>query len=1045
MRWSMRYSAMVFVMALPVMGQEPAVPKGKQPIDSLKLPPGTVILVTPNPREHNPNVDAVILTPEEYQKLLAASEQLKKLSASDRSEAPSVCRLELHRDADAEFARVRAHFHFRTESARSNVLLGLENCRPVKASLEGGKLPSLVTAPIGGFQFVADSVGEYRLLVEAVIPLTNSPQARRGFKLGLPGAAITILERLDLPTDVNRPLLNGQPIKTIIGPNSVLALGPTKSLEVDWEIAPAVKPGETFFTVDSRIEARLDERFFTTTARHHVKVLRGSISEFQLTAPANAKISVVDAKSVTVEAPGEMRRTLWTLRRPPSADDLVFEVQMQLPATRRPLVVQGFPIARAAQIRGTLELIAPDYYRFVTTPRGELIRRDQAANQPGQRLDLFEFLSLPANGVLADLDPQPVKGELEAKSNHTLRLMESAWRLSSKFELRPNQRDADRIELEVPADLTDFRLIPADVFEVMGVAKTTAAGSRLIPLRPTTVTRAPLTLILEGDYKIALKVSANQLMLPRVVGVMDRGGTVTLELPPGTEARAELREWDHEHLSNWERPLTAIGQGKLAADTDRAPARLDITWRAAGADQPIRSFSDIEVLNGQAQIRQIFRIPSAPSQFHLRGPTLLAGRLNVTEGGTLSESGKDHWVVRPTVVSGKECTITIEFAIPIDILRSFAVPLLWPDQTTSCEYEVRVWAAPGPTGPRLPMVENGPWNAIAIPVVSDRTHLPALAIRTTGFDVPLVLRFSAIGSETPNAIIERTWIRASVDEVGAVAMRTRFLVRPLRNAPLAIRLPGPPILLRPSVRLDGRTVDVEIQNQQLMVPMTISGRSEHVLDINCTLPARSGWNVKLESPRPVGPINFGSVRWQVHGPEGDVGFETSAVLSPLVRWGWQRGLWSPTPGLSDAAMVRWFAGDLPNITAEPFDTTLLAMSERIETVWMVFIPRAVVSLLASLIALGIGGWLLSIRWNPIRLAMILVGLCGLLIIGWNWPQPAGELITLAQPGLVILLPAALVAGWIRRRAERRSVFAPLQLADVPVSQRDATSMERTAV
>src|SRR5205807_10268352 len=74
----------------------PAAPKPSsngRSLDPAKLPPNTVIIVSDNPRDALQNVDAVVLTPEEYKKLLDAAEQARRLAAPDRPQPPSGCRL----------------------------------------------------------------------------------------------------------------------------------------------------------------------------------------------------------------------------------------------------------------------------------------------------------------------------------------------------------------------------------------------------------------------------------------------------------------------------------------------------------------------------------------------------------------------------------------------------------------------------------------------------------------------------------------------------------------------------------------------------------------------------------------------------------------------------------------------------------------------------------------------------------------------------------------------------------------------------------------
>src|SRR5437763_13191306 len=78
--------------AAPSQPPEPGKAANKA-IDLAKLPPNAVIIVSDNPREALQHPEAVVLSPEEYKKLLDAAEQARRLVAPDKPEPPSVCRL----------------------------------------------------------------------------------------------------------------------------------------------------------------------------------------------------------------------------------------------------------------------------------------------------------------------------------------------------------------------------------------------------------------------------------------------------------------------------------------------------------------------------------------------------------------------------------------------------------------------------------------------------------------------------------------------------------------------------------------------------------------------------------------------------------------------------------------------------------------------------------------------------------------------------------------------------------------------------------------
>src|SRR5260221_14683915 len=91
-----------------------------RPLDSLKLPPGTVIIISSDPKDTFQKIDAVVISPEEYKRLLDAADQLKKQAAPDKPEPPSVCRISGKAEArgQTEVMRLRALFEFTTAGPR---------------------------------------------------------------------------------------------------------------------------------------------------------------------------------------------------------------------------------------------------------------------------------------------------------------------------------------------------------------------------------------------------------------------------------------------------------------------------------------------------------------------------------------------------------------------------------------------------------------------------------------------------------------------------------------------------------------------------------------------------------------------------------------------------------------------------------------------------------------------------------------------------------------------------------------------------------------
>src|SRR5712691_7899938 len=87
-----------------------------RPLDSLKFPPGTVIVITNDPKDTFQKIDAVVISPDEYKRLLEAAEQAKKQANPDKPEPPSVCRLsgKVETRGLTELVTLKAVFEFTT-------------------------------------------------------------------------------------------------------------------------------------------------------------------------------------------------------------------------------------------------------------------------------------------------------------------------------------------------------------------------------------------------------------------------------------------------------------------------------------------------------------------------------------------------------------------------------------------------------------------------------------------------------------------------------------------------------------------------------------------------------------------------------------------------------------------------------------------------------------------------------------------------------------------------------------------------------------------
>lgn len=986
-------------------------PKPPRVVDGLVLPPGTVIFVTSDPKAAVPAVDAVVLSPEEYRKLLASADAVRRLNQADQAQIPSACELSIkYNPADGpDAARVQINYHFRTERPKAVVKLGLQRGRPVSARYSDGELPVLL--PDGdGLIVRVDVPGEYRLIVEVEVPVA-ARGAERILELGLPGAAITTVDRVDLPRGVVKARLAGRTLpRTQTTGSTFVVLGPEKSFKLTWE-APVSGPGGAAFTAESRVEVQLDERFAVTHAKLDLLVVRGEIGEFRVRAPATAKVTA-DA-GATVEPPADPRSPYWVVRRPASAEDLGVEVRLKQPVGRQPLLVGAFPVAAAESQRGVLLLTAPAHIRINASPKNDATRSDAGAPPLGERREAFTYGRLNPTGGLAEVKPFAVRGELEVSSAHKLRLTEAGWRLTSTFILKPVRRELDRFDFDLPADLTELRVGPAEVAELVTDVRPS--------VRLAEPTRQPVTIEVEGLYPARVGVASAGLMLPRVLEAVERGGTVSVTASTEFEVRGTVREWDRDRVGEWDRLLDVEEGASLAAKVDGAPARVDLSWQRAGAGEPTRAVMEVHLGERQGEVRQTWKFPGAARKVVMRGPATLTGRVR-TSGRSLSELAAGEWLAHPP--EGRRNTATVDYSFPLagDPGAELDVPMLWPTDIGPCEVEVVVWAPPGSS--RRPIAAPGPWVEQPPRALSEQPRLPALCLTGSVAGAALRLRWAEAGVDGTAVIIDRAWIRADVGESAAL-IRARLLLRPTRSGPVIFELPGPAAALNAIATLDGAQVDLAANGWSVCARLgTDPDKPPQVFELRYQVPVRPGWRVVLEPPRPVVPAFVGPVRWQVVGPAGQVALDPSDNLDAVWDFGWDAGLIVPQPAWSGEALTRWFYGgprDEPTTVA----SGISGESAGLASIRLFVVPRPLIRLAASLAVLSLGLLVSGWRWSPRTIGCFALAGMSVFLVGSFRPQLVTELMTAAEPGFVVLLVTwVALAAW-RRRQQARSVFAPV--------------------
>jgi hypothetical protein len=1029
--------AALVLSAMAVRADEPAKSKS---IDPAKLPPNAIIIVSDKPADALQNVDAVVLSPDEYKKLLDAAAEAKRSTTPDRPEPPSVCRLsgKFETRGNRDVAVLRAEFQFRTTAPRSTVLLGLQKGKPVAATIDDGKLAVLVPLKDDdAFAVTVDTPGEHRVTVDLESPITSrgGKGNERGVELGLPGAAITTIQKLALPTGVTRVRLAGRsaPARQFaVGTESAPAflLGPATKLDLSWDTPPSVQ-GEPQTQVEGRYDVRVEDHSFLTRARLVLKVQNCVAGSWDIQVPPAAELS---AEGSTPESPVRIQKPAaagkpWTVRRDPSATDLVLDVTLRTPLAKgKPVVVPAFAVAGSTEQRGTITIGGPPHLRLTYHPSAELTRRESSdeANHDA----VFSFFRLSETGSLLTIDVQPARGDVETQVFHQLTLGERGWRWQGKFDVRPIRTELTAVDLELPAELQDLRSTSAELVEGITQVQDAAGDRPVVRVQLAEGRRKAFTFTLEGLYPLGGPASSASLILPRLLGTLDRGGQLAATTPAGLELRGSFREWEAGRPGEWERPLDPAPRGGsgLMATVDRAPARIDLTWRTPRSDQAVTATVDIQLGERQSTVRHQWHVPAGPRQFTLRGPASLAGRLRAIDGGTLTSTSPGEWAVQLTGSGNRESVLTVAYGF--QHTPPGVVPLVWLEPCPRCETDVRIYSAATPTGVLRPTGIEGPWAEVPPRPVADRPALPALALHGSGAHLPLTLHEAEyVAPSLTSLVVERTWIQAVIDADGRQAYRARYLVRPLQTHYLSVELPAAPAACGFVARLDGKqmpwTPSVTDGN---VVQLRLSAKAPALQELELVYalpPDASRWRLALKPPRLDRSVLAGPTRWQV-ATAGDDLLLGRGDTTPAWQWEWQRGLLAPRPAWSTTDLRTWFrsdAGPANDSNYDSLEATIAAGQPGVGPIQLFVVSKPLALLLGSLAALAMGwaGIRLDSAWRVAGVAVLAAGFAALAILR---PQWLAVFLYAAQPGMAVLVVLAFAWWAAQRRYRRRVLFLP---------------------
>jgi hypothetical protein len=284
-------------------GQPPDPPKlgTKLPDGTFTLPPAAG--------------GGVLLTPEEYGKLQAQIEQLKKQIAARKPGPPSGCavRGRVEKRGDTLVAALTLKVTFRTAAPNTAVALGGKKGFLVSASLDGGPPPVLETTE-DGLVALVEAAGDHTVALDLECPVAgraNKPEV--GFEVGLPRAAITTLA-LEVPPGVGRVALatrapeakaadarRGVDVKQLTPQpgRDGYPLGPVELLDVSWEPPAAAPPAGTALAADWDIATVIGAGFVETTAKVRP---RAPARVWKVAAPPHADVTPERVAPVAADA-----------------------------------------------------------------------------------------------------------------------------------------------------------------------------------------------------------------------------------------------------------------------------------------------------------------------------------------------------------------------------------------------------------------------------------------------------------------------------------------------------------------------------------------------------------------------------------------------------------------------------------------------------------------------------------------------------------------------------------------------------------------------
>jgi hypothetical protein len=1031
----------------------------KPGLDALKVPTGAVLIICKEVQDALKLIpEGVVLAPEKYKALMDRIEQLERLASPGRPETPSTCKLT--GQVDGDLVRIQTQFEFRTDRDRAVVGLGCQRAWPKPGATLDGQLPMLLAGDDGlTVQVEKTGVHQMTLELEVLLASKGTKGMEQGFDLGLPQAAITMLEQLTLPRAVTEVRVNGRAIRTkpVDAQHSrleALPLGAADHLELAWKGPAAAQKGPPLVEVNGRLNVRVDDARVTSDVELNLQVLRGETKQWRIQLPPQVIPDVreprlPDDRIEAMELP-DAKNPIWTIRmKEPSAEPLRVVFQVRQPWAKTAVAVGPFPVLDADRQWGTIKVTAPPDYRVKPHLRGDVNQRD--LNDEPRRDNAvadFTYWSVPVPpapgqplAAALELEVEPFNGAVESRIEHTLMLTDQGWRVTTRVNVRPIHTKLDMLEIQVPANYQVDREIgaaPADLVESVEV-KETAPKRRVAHIKLFREQTQPFAVTLAGLFEPAGAAAKVSLELPVPLGTLDRGGSVAVALPEGLELVSSGSTTD---------PI-APGERQHTWRSDRFPMHVDVGWRPYRPELPVEAIIDLNVGSRPIMVTQRLRFqlpPTRPTPISLLIPGSLAGGVRL-QGGTLGSDG----ALTLTPTGSKEHSLLLTYALPHSwsvpegngpsgngsSTVHLPVPLVRLAQATRAETKVRVWTDPGV----LPVITQGAWEERPIEIVPDQDSLPALVLRTASLDIPLTLGLTeAAYPPLAPIVIDRALIQVSIHETGTQSYRARFLISRLAARQMDVLFPEAVAQLNPEIWLGGKkltrwqTIDGDTSQAGMVARLAIEPalyRQTSILEVRYRLTHQSTWNGAWQTgmwpPVLRGEVFLGLVRWQVEMPAGWMPLYRAGGYTIEQGWVWRGGLLAPRPPINAGELETWLTAgtDADAMTDDTHVPSLVAWRMALEPFVVLHLPEQLWLLGCSLLLLLLGV-ALSLASRSRRRFWGLAGATGLGLAGvalW-WPSGLPAIVYGSEPGAAVLAAVLSLQWMLHQRYRRQVVFLP---------------------